>query len=427
VDGLGERFQSSGLFDERVGEDGTIEEILEVRPVVSRTATTLGLLETRLDSGTLGLASVSFSNIAHIGVQRARNTFRSEFSLRGALSRVRLDAEWDAHMGRKEPVAGSSAFLTGTWDRSRLPLGLRSQLRLAADWSHTDRKELAPILESRALRGHLQLRHDLGSSGEIRGLAGFRHKDALGSTVGTYDAWFGELETDAGSGTRQRIDILSRVEDRTYVADTLGIPSSRIYELSTRYERRLAPAARPYVEQEFEWQDYRGPSEIFRDHRQWKFEAGTDIFRNALRDSGDGVEDGLHPDFRMRLGGQFELFRSDQAESDSLSFDSTYDSYGAILGLAREGSESFWFDVGLRAGRREYRNGPGSAGLVFEGLNLSLASSDYTYLRASLLLEWIPESWIRTEALLQWDEELHDKSEDDFRLWIVNISVTHPF
>jgi hypothetical protein len=427
VDGLEERFQSSGLFDERVGNDGTIEQILDMRPVFSRSVTTLGLLETRIDSGTRGPASILIRNIARVGGRRARNTFRSEASVRGTADRAQLTAEWDAQGGRDEPAAGSSAFLTGTWDRSRLPLALRSQVRVAADWSHTNKKELAPILESRVLRGHLQLRRAFGLDREVRGLAGYRHKSALGSSTGSYDAWFGEIETDAGIGSRQRFGASGRVEDRAYEADTLGIPSSRLYEVAGRYQGRLTPAARPFLQQEFEWQDYRGPSEIFLDHRQWKAETGADFSLSAWRGRGDEQDGILRPDFKIRLGGQYELFRSTRSESDSLSFDSTYDSYGAIAGLAREGSDAFWFDLDLGAGRREYRNGSGSAGLVFEGLNLSLASSDYTYLRASLLLDWAPSSWIRTEALLQWDQELHDRGEDDFRLWIVNLSVTHPF
>lgn len=426
LDGIEEEFQSSGLFDERVGEDGTVEQILDVRPVLSRSTTTLGMLEVRLESGSNGPFIVRVSDLAHAGASRGRNTLRTQATYVTPRDRASLETDWDVQGGKDEPLAGSSLYLTGTWDRKRLPLGLRSVLRLASDWSRTDHKELAPILESRSYRGQLELRRPIGWTAEIRGLAGARHKDALASRIGSYDSWFGQIESDVGMGTTRRIEFLGRAEDRTYVADTLGIPSSRVYELSGRYDCILR-GTHPYILQELETQDYRGPSEIFLDHRQWKSEIGVDLFENRAAEAADQASLALRPDIRLRIGGEYTLFRSDRAETDSLSFDSTYDSYGGILGLAREGSETFWFDLDVGAGRREYRNGPGSQGLVFEGLNLSLSSSDYTYLRGSLLLDWVPLTWIGAEALVQWEQELHDRGEDDFRLLIFNLSLTYRF
>jgi hypothetical protein len=181
------------------------------------------------------------------------------------------------------------------------------------------------------------------------------------------------------------------------------------------------------MEHGFAWQDYRGPSEIFQDHHEWKGEIGTDLFWNALRDHGTSGDEAPDADIRFRAGGQYEIFRCGPSASDTLSVDATFDSYGGILGVAREGSDEFWFDLRVEAGRRAYRNGSGTGSLVFEGLNLSLASSDYTYVQSSLLLEWTPIPWVRTEAFLQWDEELHDVSTDDFRLWMISLSVSHPF
>ena len=53
--------------------------------------------------------------------------------------------------------------------------------------------------------------------------------------------------------------------------------------------------------------------------------------------------------------------------------------------------------------------------------------SDYAYIRATVLMEWKPVSWLRAEAFVQWDEELHRRSSDDFRLWILNASLAYPF
>ncbi len=404
-----------------------MEEVLDSGPVLSRDLTTLGLIETRLASGAQGPVSILITDVARIGAQRARNSLRTETAYRAGRNRLRMDGQWDAQGGKDEPAAGSSGYLTGTWDRSALPFGLSSQLRLAADWSHTSEKDLAPILESRILRGHAEVRRRFGEDLDLRGQAGYRHKDALGSRVGSYRAWAGEVESSGRARRNDRFSLLVRAEKREYAADTLGIPSSWLSEAAMRYELPAGSPIRPYTKHDFEWQDYRELSEIFQDHREWKGEIGTDVFWGALLGRRGAAYADPGPDIRFRAGGQYEIFRADRPAADSTSVDTSFDRYGGIVGIAREGSDSFWFDMEIEAGRREYRNGSGSDGLVFEGLNFSLASSDYTYLHSSLVLEWAPVPWVRTEAFLQWDEELHDLAADDFRLWMINFSVSHPF
>ncbi len=426
-EGLGERFEAASLFDERVLPDGSIEDVLETDPVLSRSLSALGLLELRLDSDALAPLSCSVSDVARVGDSRRRNSLRVESGYRAGADRLRLEGQWDAQGGKDEPAAGSNARLAGTWDRNRLPLGLRSQLRLGADWSHTEEEDLAPILESRVLRGHAELRRTMGRDLELRGQVGYRHKDALGSRIGSYDAWIAETESDGTLGWSDRVLLLLRAEDRNHAADTLGIPSSRLAEVTARYEVARRDWIRPYTEHRFEWQTYDAASDIFRDHHGWSGEVGTELLWDASRGLRGSRRDDDSPDLRLRLGGQVEVFRSKATATDTLAIDSTFDSYGGVLGIAREGSEEFWFDVSVEAGRRDYRNEAGSGSLVFEGLNLSLASTDYTYVHTSLLLDWAPAPWVRTEAFLQWDEELHEVSTDDFRLWMVSLSITHPF
>lgn len=427
LEGLGERFEASSLFDERILQDGTIEDVLDTSPVVSRDVSTLGLLELQLDSGAMGPLSVSLADIVRVGCTRKRNSLRTETGYRAGHDRLRLEGQWDAQSGKDEPVAGSSARLTGTWDRGGLPLGLDSQFRLAADWSHTDEKDLAAILESRVLRGHAELRRTVGREFELRGQLSYRHKDALASRIGSYGAWTTEAEAGGPLRWGDRVRLLLRTEHRTHAGDTLGIPSSRLTEVTARYEIPRRASFRPYTEHGFTWQDYRGPSEIFQDHHEWKGEVGTDLFFNALRGNRGAGDEEPDPGLRLRAGGQYELLRSDTSASGSLAVASTFDSYGGVLGFAREGSDAFWFDLQVEAGRRIYRNGQGADNLVFEGLNLSLTSSNYTYLHSSLLLDWTPKPWVTTEAFLQWDEELHHDLTDNFRLWMVSLSVSHPF
>jgi hypothetical protein len=148
----------------------------------------------------------------------------------------------------------------------------------------------------------------IGTNLEVRGLVGHRHKDALGSRIGSYTAWFEEGELSGRIAGEDRALASLRTEQREYTADTLGIPSSRITEASMRYERSVSSVLRPYTEHDFEWQDYREASDIFQDNRGWTGKLGTDLFWSALMgDRTDGSEP-FHPDLRLRFGGKYEVF-----------------------------------------------------------------------------------------------------------------------
>jgi hypothetical protein len=302
-------------------------------------------------------------------------------------------------------------------------------VRIGADWSKTSNLELAGIFDYRTLRGRLELGRDLGSRMEVRALGEYRRKEAFDSGVESYDERAGEIEMNGDPRDGDRLDTDVRFEDRTYRSDQLGIPSSDIGTASARYELRASEVFRPHVDTSFEKQNYRGESGIFQDNQSWKAELGTDILLNKL--SHHAVEDTLSgllaADWRLRIGGTTEIFRASSVDADSASFLPAFNSFGGVAGIAREGGDSFWFDLRVEAGRRVYRDHLDTLHLVFEGLNLSLASSDYTYLGASFLCEWNPVQWLRAEAFVQWDDEVHDSSQDDFRLWIANLSLTYPF
>jgi hypothetical protein len=302
-------------------------------------------------------------------------------------------------------------------------------VRIGAEWSRTSNADLAQIFDYRTLRGHVQLSRDIGSRMEIRTLGGYRHKDAYSSDIGTYDEGTGEIELSGEPRTGDRLDATAEVEDRSYRSDRLGVPSSVLATFTSRYELRASDPLHPYLDSTIEAQNYRGESGIFQDHHSWKAEVGTDIFLSRLRRPavGDTLIDGLPTDWRLRIGGTTEIFRASSVDADSASFLPAFNSFGGVMGIAREGGESFWFDLSVEAGRRVYRDHVDTLHLVFEGLNLSLASSDYTYLSASLLAQWTPVHWLRAEAFVQLDDERHDQKQDNFRLWIANLSLTYPF
>lgn len=424
VDGIGEEFASSALFDERLDPDedglGDLEEDL----VVSREAKVMGLLDLRLEHSSSRSRWFSLANTVRIGDSRHRNSFVAEGGVGNESDRLELEGRWDLLGGSDEPAAGSNATLLGSWDRRGLPMGFASRLQLAADWSETDENDLAAIFDYRTLRGQAELRRDLGGSLELRSSGGWRDKTAMRSSVGSYGAGWGELELSGSTWRGDRGDVSLRVESRSYSSDSLGVPSSVEYLCDGRYERRVNRWLRPYSVQRIEREEYEEPYGIFQDHGAWEAEIGTDLFPWEGADPDTAA---LASSWRIRLGGVYEIFRA-SGQSDSLtSFDSTFDRFGGVIAIAREGIGALWFDLSVESGRREYRNSAAGGTYVFEGLNLSLASSDYTYLRSTLIAQWSPSPRLRAEAFLQWDAEYHDRSDDDFHLWILNVALTHPF
>ncbi|MDM7917032.1 MAG: hypothetical protein QUU85_17460 [Candidatus Eisenbacteria bacterium] len=276
------------------------------------------------------------------------------------------------------------------------------------------------------LRAQAELIRPILPGLDLRGMFSYRAKDAVDESAASYDSRLGELSAEGAVGSRGRIDLTVRLEDREYEHPEIGIPSSRTAGLEGRFERSIGSRLRPYVDQRWEREDYRGgdSASAFVDYWRWEGQAGTDITLGASNDPVLGIA--LGPDWRLRAGARGEVLRTSSPSADSLSILADYDSFGGLLGLAKEGAERFWFDATVEVGRRDY-HGSASGSLVFEGLNLSLASSDFTYLRTTLLAQWAPIPWVRGEAFIQWDEEFHERSIDDFRLWILNVSLTHPF
>jgi len=426
VDGLGEDYKSYGVLDERVNLGDDVQEQLE-NPVRSREARTLALLELRLATTGDQDSWFRLTEIGRLGTRRHRNSLVAEAGFRAGANRLRIENEWSTQGGEEEPTGGSQDYLTMTWDRYSLPWGFRSQIRGSAEWSVSTEEAFAAVFDYRSLRGQMQLRRDVTSRLEIRSLIGYRPKTAWQSSSGSYDCWFGETEVSGSLLSRDRLRFLIGIAERSYADDTAGIPSSRSVNADGRYEYRATEAWRPYTEQQFEWQDYDSSSEVFQDHHSWTGEFGTDFHMKSPDDDLSAIALGLATEVRLRTAGKVELYRPMRSPGDSLSFVPTYDSFGGLAGISRNAGSSFWGDLSLEVGRREYSKDGETTNLAFDGLNFSFSTSDYTYFRATLLAEWTPVSWLRAEGFVQWDDELHDQSSDDFRLWIVSASLTYPF
>jgi len=427
VDGSGESYQSGGLFDDRLFPSDGIEEALEDQPVRTRDVTLLGLLELELEQGSRERAWLRASDAARWGATRRRNTLEVEMGLKAGDNRLRLEHEWEAQGGEDEPASGSQALLTAIYDREFLP-GLRAQVRAGADWSRPEGDTLVSLFDYRILRAQAELQKSFEPRSDLRlrGQASFRRKESFGSGSGSYSSRSAEIEAGGIPRPGDRLELLLRLEGRDYIDRESGIPSSIERAVQARYELRERAAARPYLEQRIEWQDYDRSSGIFQDSRSWGGEIGIDLLAGRFggRAARGGRDSG--PEWRTRLAVSFDLQTPDDDSSDSLSAGADYGEYGGILGIVREGGERFWLDLSIGAGRRDYARGGGTT-LAFEGLNFSLATTDYDYVRASLIAQWTPIARIEQEIFVQWDEEVHDAKEDDFRLWIVSYSIARRF
>lgn len=103
-----------------------------------------------------------------------------------------------------------------------------------------------------------------------------------------------------------------------------------------------------------------------------------------------------------------------------------YHAFGARFESALRAGERWgeaWVDLTVEGGRRDYRDGRDALGFDFEGLSLSLAQSDYTYLSGSVIggggighgFEW------RLFASL--DSEWHAVSADDAHLFSLDLTL----
>lgn len=420
IDGIGEDYRAPGLADERLLSDGSVEVQFEDQPVREREAAVLGLLDLRLDIGASGARWLTLENRVRAGGQRQRNLLRFEAGAGGTRARGRLEGEWDWQGGSDNPAAGNRAAVTGVYDRDSLPFGFDMHGRLTGEWSTASADSFAALFDYRSLRGEAQLRRDLSERFDLRILGGAQRRVATNASTGSFRERYAELGVNGHLRTSDRLETTLRLENRDYDHESLGIPSSDARSALVRYERRVTSRVRPFVETLGEMQDYARASAVFQDHRLLTSQAGADW---SLRphDEPDGLAG-----YRLRTAVTGEWFRSDTVVQDSLTFSTNYDMVGVLAGIATEALGDVWFDISLSAGVRNYLATPASQ-LTFEGWNFSLSASDFVFARLSGLVQWSPVTWLRHDLFFQWDEEIHDPRSDDFRLWILNLTVTYPF
>ncbi|MEZ4651277.1 MAG: hypothetical protein R3E97_21295 [Candidatus Eisenbacteria bacterium] len=104
-----------------------------------------------------------------------------------------------------------------------------------------------------------------------------------------------------------------------------------------------------------------------------------------------------------------------------------YAEVAATGAVGRQGGERLWLDLSVDLGRRDYVRAGSSTDLVFEGFDFSLSGSDYTFLELSVLGEVGLPGALSFEVFGQYEDQWHDESADDFRLWILTASLTRKF
>lgn len=322
--------------------------------------------------------------------------------------------------GGPQGTGGVINQVSAAWQIRALPYGLNLQVKGSAEHSRSGEDSLASLFNYRVLRPSLDLRRPLGQAGDLVLRVGGAKKDTGGRAVGAYTGRWVEAEWIQWGSLDHAWNLRLRSEARGYgTGDTLT-PSYDESELEADVELdgpwRLRTRFRPMARRI----EYAVDSEIFRDH--WAAEGmlrAEASWRELL--GKEDLPDLAAGDWSVSLGGKAGLL---QHETRS---DSNYHTLSALAGVSRDATERVWLDWTCEAGRRTYRVSGGTKGLVFEGLNISLSGTDYTFFSSSVLAEAELWSGLKAEAFGMVDHEVHGESEDDFSLWSFTFSLTRSF
>ncbi len=426
IDGLGESFGSGTIFRTQTAIDpisnptGTsLNEAIEALRFRDETTQGDAVFGLRLDrSGTLFLHA---NADVHSGETRTQGNSDLNFGGTFPAGTVAFDNRVYFQGG---PDAGGSGFddvASATWSRRRLPLGFELKLRAIGERSWAADDSLKDLFDYRVVRPSFELARPIGWSGQLALRGGLGQRWVVDHALGAYRERWVEGEWSQALRPFDHVGLTVRTERRSYsLSDTLtpsyeetAIEGNAAIPMPFRLRLRLDPEFRrtAYTPED---------SLVFRD--DWtvegtvKLEASLDRLRGE-----DEGEEASGNDWTLSLGGRFAALRNRTAH------DSDYDAAGGLLGLTRTSLHGFWIDLTGEAGRRTYRVSGGSHGILFEGINISLSGTDYTYLSSSLLAEAPLKYGLKLELFGLIDQEYHTARSDDFGLWSFTTGLVRSF
>ncbi len=424
VDGLVERFGSDSVIDGRLdpaspGNDpGTIEDALLSTRYRSGTARAAGLAELSVErrSGWW----ISGRGLLRAMRSRTRGSLDIAAGIRTAIGELHAENRFHAQGGSEGSGAGLQDLVSVSLRRMNLPGGLTLGLRALGERSWAGEDSLRVLYDYRLFRPSVELGRRSRYTGDLTARTGVGRKWTRRDARGAYDGAWVEAEWMRWIGFANHAGLLVRHESRSYARSDSLTPSHRESRIEGRMEVSAPWRLRTSLHPRWSRTLYEFDSQVFQDNRSGEVLLRMEASLRDLAGRGD-VLPGPEPDWNVSLGSRLGIRRSDRRH------DSDYMSAGGLFGLSRDAGGRFWFDLTGEAGRRVYRVSGGSRNLVFEGLNISLSGTDYTYLNGTFIAETRLGAGFRCDIFGMYDQEFHVEPADDFALWSFNVSLTRVF
>jgi hypothetical protein len=419
-------------------EPPTPDESILSRRFIDRTTQWSGLGELRLE--TEGSAGIRSHGVLRVGRARTRGDLEIEGDGPIRFGRLSAGGRFFFQAGPEGSGAGRTLTLRSSWLAPRLPGSWEARLGATGERSWAGADSLSRIFDYTRIRPSLQLRRPLGWTGEVALRAGIGVKSAPDSGSGEYrERWLeGEWTTFSFRGLQAGLRV--RSEGRSYSPEVTVLPSYEEFaaegemELPVfrRLRLRLAPSLRrvAYASDD---------SLVFRDNDTGellvRLEAplgggggGEDGDARGRDESVETTAEGVGPGsfdlpgaWTLHGGLRYTLLRNERVR------DADYRAGSLLLGGGRDATSSWWFDASGEVGRRDYRRSGAGGSLVFEGYDISVTGTDYTFVSFSLLGQLAMPRRLRVDLFGLVDRELHAKEEDDFSLWALTVSLTRGF
>ncbi len=259
----------------------------------------------------------------------------------------------------------------------------------------------------------------LASECALRGELG--RKWTRASARGAYRERRLEAEWTQAFPSGARYDLILRSEDRRYAKSDTLTPSYVEAALDGNLEVPVPLTFRAQFKPSLRRVRYTPPdSLIFRDN--WTAEGVLQIEASLARLRGHEEEAAIEGrDWTWSAGVKGGVLRNRKTR------DSDHGTFGGILQLARENGDGIWLDLTCEAGRRSYRVSGGSRGLQFEGINIALSGTDYSFVSVSAVAEAPLPRGMRLELFGLADREKHSDRADDFSLWSFTAALVRTF
>jgi len=385
--------------------DDDVFESFETVRFRDRDTLTDGLLRLRL-SHTGPAWNLDVRSRVAAGSGRTRETVEVEAGHRTeGGSRLRFFDYFYGQSGGSESSDGFQNEIDVSWEPAWF--GERWDVRWRGRWdlSQSSDDSTSTIFNYNRARTGLRVRRTWGWGREIGVETQWASKWMQEGATGDYESGEVRFDFDWEFDLRTPLSVSYALERRNYTGERTLTDSYWEHDAQLRFTHDFTDRWGFESRAAFRSVDYDSTGSIFFDNR---ILSGQILARRRLGSSWT---------VKLGPGGGWLDAPSDAA------FGSYRTGHGQ-LELAFEPIGRLWFHATGRVGRRDYQGEGESQVVSFEGYNLGLTTSDYTFTSLSFLGAAEVTWGIAVEFFLQYDDERHDRPEDDFSLTLLTLRVS---